>query len=131
MIFGGAKQNIMMDLTSIKEIVCQAYISGFIVYAFSCTNAPNGAINFGSNPTIMQDGEFTTLDKTPRHKRDGYWLTDHFGGEHNYKSPIVFTSSAGTTEYCKIHHHWEDIRSRWGKAEDRIVFLVSKNKRSK
>tara|TARA_R110000824_G_scaffold138337_4_gene302989 strand:- start:168 stop:545 length:378 start_codon:yes stop_codon:yes gene_type:complete len=115
---------------AISDIICQAGITSFLLYTFSCTNAPNGAFNFGNKPLVIQDGEFTTLDNTPRHKRDGYWLSDYQGGEHKYGIPIIFTSSLGLIEYCIVHHHWENISSRWDGKKDKIVFIVAKNRKS-
>jgi|TARA_R110000803_G_scaffold201052_1_gene265712 hypothetical protein len=102
---------------------------GLLIVIFGgCTNAPNGAFNFGNEPLVIQDGEFKTLNETPRHKRDGYWLTDYQEVEHCYKLPIVYTSKQ-LTEYCMVHRNWENISSRWSKHLDMVTFIVGKNKK--
>jgi hypothetical protein len=80
----------------------------------------------------LQDGQAISQD---------FALWDYNEIEHQYKGNreiIVFPRhNQTTTFYCKVHHHWEDVKSIW--SEDRKMFgsqgfrwnyYVSKTKRN-
>ena len=102
-------------------------LSSFLLLAFiSCTNSPNGAINF--NTTVYYiDGKFH--EEIPEEyiiKDWGYRITDGVGKEHTYREEVNISHQRKRTMFCTIHRKWEVVKAMYN--VKKYLYWVSNHK---
>ena len=78
---------------------------------WSCTNAPNGAINVEKK-----------ADKLPL--KGMYLLKDYKGTLHQYKQPIILHHQKDITMYCSLHRQWENIKAMWKHEQNLYDYII-------
>tara|TARA_B100000287_G_C19985343_1_gene524203 strand:- start:6 stop:464 length:459 start_codon:yes stop_codon:yes gene_type:complete len=93
----------------------------------SCTNAPNGAIDFSTTAYYI-DGKFhEDIPEEYIFKTWGYRITDAFGKEHTYRTEVFLSHNRTITKWCTIHRVPEDLKAVYNGKE--YWYWVSINKR--
>ena len=80
---------------------------------WSCTNAPNGAVNI----TSKKDA-----DNLPT---KGYYpLRDYKGTLHQYRQPVIIPHGQELNSYCRLHFRWEHIRAQWNSKTNTFDYII-------
>ena len=93
----------------------------------SCTNAPNGAIDFSTTAYYI-DGKFhEDIPEEYIFKTWGYRIIDGIGREHTYREEVSISHQRKKNMFCTIHRKWEVVKAMYNGKE--YLYWVSLDKR--